>query len=83
MVSCPHSLFGFSVGFLSPRSKAWLLGSVTFGAARPNHSFYPRAAELGAVKYLTYPGQGHALHGESWDLFMQRVSDFYDQYVQS
>jgi len=35
------------------------------------------------VKYLTYPGQGHALHGESWDLFMQRVSDFYDQYVQS
>jgi dipeptidyl aminopeptidase/acylaminoacyl peptidase len=35
------------------------------------------------VEYFTYPGQGHALHDESWDLFMQRVSDFFDRYVKS
>jgi dipeptidyl aminopeptidase/acylaminoacyl peptidase len=31
------------------------------------------------VEYFTYPRQGHALEGESWDLFMERVADFFDQ----
>jgi len=30
------------------------------------------------VEYFDYPGQGHALEGEHWDLFMQRISDFFD-----
>jgi dienelactone hydrolase len=31
------------------------------------------------MEYFSYPGQGHALQGESWDLFMQRVTSFFDQ----
>jgi len=31
------------------------------------------------VEYFSYPRQGHALEGESWDLFMQRVTDFFGQ----
>jgi dipeptidyl aminopeptidase/acylaminoacyl peptidase len=33
------------------------------------------------VEYYVYPGQGHAFHGESWDLFMARVTQFYDQHL--
>jgi dipeptidyl aminopeptidase/acylaminoacyl peptidase len=33
------------------------------------------------VQYFTYPEQGHAFHGESWQLFMQRVGDFFDQHL--
>jgi dipeptidyl aminopeptidase/acylaminoacyl peptidase len=33
------------------------------------------------VEYFSYPGQGHAFHGQSWRLFMQRVSDFFDQHI--
>jgi dipeptidyl aminopeptidase/acylaminoacyl peptidase len=33
------------------------------------------------AEYFTYPGEGHALHGESWLLFMRRVSDFFDQHL--
>jgi dipeptidyl aminopeptidase/acylaminoacyl peptidase len=33
------------------------------------------------VEYYTYPGEGHAFDGESWQLFMGRVSDFFDRYV--
>ena len=29
------------------------------------------------VEYFVYPGQGHAFQGESWDLFMQRVVEFF------
>jgi dipeptidyl aminopeptidase/acylaminoacyl peptidase len=32
-------------------------------------------------EYYTYPGKGHAFDGESWQLFMRRASDFFDQYV--
>lgn len=32
-----------------------------------------------AVEYFSYPGQGHAFQGESWDRFMQEVTDFFDQ----
>jgi dipeptidyl aminopeptidase/acylaminoacyl peptidase len=31
------------------------------------------------VEYFSYPRQGHALQGESWDLFMQRITDFFDR----
>lgn len=31
------------------------------------------------IEYFSYPGQGHAFQGESWDLFMQRVTDFFDR----
>ncbi len=31
------------------------------------------------VEYYAYPGQGHAIQGESWTLFMQRVTDFFDR----
>lgn len=31
------------------------------------------------VDYFVYPGQGHALQGESWQLFMERVTDFFDR----
>lgn len=31
------------------------------------------------VEYFNYPGQGHALQGESWDLFMERVTGFFDR----
>ena len=30
------------------------------------------------VDYFDYPGQGHALQGEHWDLFMQRVADLFE-----
>jgi dipeptidyl aminopeptidase/acylaminoacyl peptidase len=33
------------------------------------------------VEYFVYPGQGHAFHGESWLLFMRRVSDFFDRHL--
>jgi dipeptidyl aminopeptidase/acylaminoacyl peptidase len=33
------------------------------------------------AEYFTYPGQGHAFHGQSWQLFLQRVGDFFDQHV--
>lgn len=31
------------------------------------------------VAYFDYPGQGHALQGEAWRLFMERVAAFFDQ----
>ncbi len=30
------------------------------------------------VEYFSYSGAGHAFDGEHWDLFMERVTDFYD-----
>jgi dipeptidyl aminopeptidase/acylaminoacyl peptidase len=38
-------------------------------------------AEGVEIEYYTYPGQGHAFHGASWDLFMERVVRFYDQHL--
>lgn len=38
-------------------------------------------AEGVEVEYYTYPEQGHAFHGASWDLFMQRVTLFYDGHL--
>ncbi len=31
------------------------------------------------VEYYVYEGQGHAFQGASWDLFMQRVTEFFDR----
>jgi dipeptidyl aminopeptidase/acylaminoacyl peptidase len=31
------------------------------------------------VEYFSYPGQGHAFQGESWDLFSEQVSDFFER----
>jgi dipeptidyl aminopeptidase/acylaminoacyl peptidase len=31
------------------------------------------------VEYFNYAGAGHAFQGENWDLFMQRVTDFFDR----
>jgi dienelactone hydrolase len=31
------------------------------------------------VEYFSYAGAGHAFEGESWDLFMGRVTDFFDR----
>jgi dipeptidyl aminopeptidase/acylaminoacyl peptidase len=31
------------------------------------------------VEYFDYPRQGHAFQGESWNLFMQRVTEFFDR----
>lgn len=31
------------------------------------------------VEYYLYQGQGHAFQGESWQLFMERVTDFFDR----
>lgn len=33
------------------------------------------------VEYYTYEGQGHAFQGESWTLFMERVTVFFDRYL--
>jgi pimeloyl-ACP methyl ester carboxylesterase len=33
------------------------------------------------VEYFTYPGQGHTFQGEQWQLFMERVADFFDVHV--
>jgi dipeptidyl aminopeptidase/acylaminoacyl peptidase len=33
------------------------------------------------AKFFSYPGQGHAFDGESWQVFMGRVGDFFDRYV--
>jgi dipeptidyl aminopeptidase/acylaminoacyl peptidase len=33
------------------------------------------------VEYYQYPGQGHAFHGDSWTLFMERVTQFFDQHL--
>ncbi len=33
------------------------------------------------VQYFSYPGAGHAFDGASWELFMKRVSDFFDRHV--
>jgi dipeptidyl aminopeptidase/acylaminoacyl peptidase len=39
-------------------------------------------SELGKeVEYYQYPGQGHAFHGDSWTLFMERVTRFFDQHL--
>ena len=35
------------------------------------------------VEYFSYPNQGHALQGQSWDLFMQRTVDFFDRNLTS
>ncbi|MFQ5614264.1 MAG: alpha/beta hydrolase family protein, partial [Anaerolineae bacterium] len=34
-----------------------------------------------AVEYFAYPGQGHALKGEAWTLFMERTTDFFDHHL--
>ncbi len=31
------------------------------------------------VEYFSYPGQGHAFQDESWDLFSEQVSDFFER----
>jgi dipeptidyl aminopeptidase/acylaminoacyl peptidase len=33
------------------------------------------------VEYYPYEGQGHAFQGQSWTLFMERVTRFYDRYL--
>ena len=33
------------------------------------------------VAYYEYEGQGHAFQGPSWDLFMERVTHFFDQHL--
>jgi dipeptidyl aminopeptidase/acylaminoacyl peptidase len=33
------------------------------------------------VDYYQYPGQGHAFHGDSWTLFMERITEFFDQHL--
>jgi dipeptidyl aminopeptidase/acylaminoacyl peptidase len=33
------------------------------------------------VEYYAYEGQGHAFHDESWTLFMDRVTRFYDRHL--
>ncbi|HRV94204.1 MAG TPA: alpha/beta fold hydrolase [Anaerolineae bacterium] len=35
------------------------------------------------VEYFVYQGQGHAFEGESWRLFMERVTDFFDRHLGS
>lgn len=35
------------------------------------------------VEYFTYPEQGHALKGEHWRLFMERVADFFDRHLEN
>jgi dienelactone hydrolase len=32
------------------------------------------------VEFYSHGGQGHAFHGESWQLFMERVTRFYDRH---
>ena len=33
------------------------------------------------VEYYAYEGQGHAFQGESWTLFMERTTRFFDRYL--
>jgi dipeptidyl aminopeptidase/acylaminoacyl peptidase len=33
------------------------------------------------VEYYAYEGQGHSFQGESWTLFMERVTEFFDQHL--
>lgn len=33
------------------------------------------------VEFFVYPRQGHALEGESWQLFMERVTDFFNRHL--
>ena len=35
------------------------------------------------VELYEYEGQGHSLRGAAWSTFMQRVADFFDQYVRT
>jgi len=35
------------------------------------------------VEYFAYPGEGHALKGASWQLFMERVADFFERHLLS
>ena len=35
------------------------------------------------VDYFTYPGAGHAFEGKNWQVFMQRVGDFFDQHLKN
>jgi dienelactone hydrolase len=35
------------------------------------------------VEYFTYPGEGHAFNDVNWHLFMQRVSDFFEQHLKN
>ncbi|NLF00754.1 MAG: alpha/beta fold hydrolase [Anaerolineales bacterium] len=36
-------------------------------------------AEGKDVAYYSYPGQGHAFQGQSWTLFLERITAFYDR----
>ena len=46
---------------------------------------YPRPMALLAagkeVEYYAYEGQGHAFQGESWELFMERITAFFDVHL--
>ncbi len=33
------------------------------------------------VEYYTYEGQGHAFQGQSWTLFLERMTDFFDRHL--
>ena len=33
------------------------------------------------VEYFEYEGQGHAFQGSNWDLFMERVTRFFDRHL--
>lgn len=33
------------------------------------------------VEYFAYEGQGHAIEGQAWTLFMERVTAFYDRHL--
>jgi dienelactone hydrolase len=35
------------------------------------------------VEYFTYPGERHAFDDANWHLFMQRVSDFFEQHLKN
>lgn len=37
--------------------------------------------EKKTVEYFEYRGQGHAFAGQGWDLFNQRVVQFFDRYL--
>lgn len=33
------------------------------------------------TEYYSYPGQGHSFEGRDWQLFMERVADFFDRHL--
>lgn len=65
MVAVPKGSGPF-MGDITPPRWAWAIRDALEAAGKE-------------VEYFSHPDQGHALRGESWRLFWERVAAFLDQ----